>query len=602
MSSESPERRANGSSTLLPRSLLILYATETGTAQDVADQVARQCRRIAYKPQVMSIDAYSLPELINEDFVVFIVSTTGSGAEPRSMTTFWNMLLRSDLPPDLFEDLPFAVFALGDTAYEKFCWPGKKLSRRMQSLGAIEICERGEGDDQHMLGVDGALQPWMETLLKTLLALNPLPDGFEMIPETQIPPSRVTIRPATQQEETESLDPLLDDSAYHTGVVKQNQRISANDWNQDVRHFEFEFEDDIQYSPGDVAIIHPIASSLDVEGFLTTMGWGNIADEFLLVEQTMKDQTLPDHLPRVASLRTLFTRYLDFNAVPRRTFFQYLRWFTTDDLEREKLDEFLSLEGADELYEYCHRVRRTIKEVLDEFRHVKIPKDYIFDVFPPLRPREFSISSSVKKYPRQVHLCVAIVKYKTKLKVPRRGICTTYMAALQPGDTLRIGLRKGFIQSPTNPKTPIICIGPGTGVAPMRSLIEERVHYDSLDNTLYFGCRSADKDQHYGKEWTQLADKGQLVYRTAFSRDGPEGVRRTYVQHLIEEDAERIWELVEEKKAYIYISGSSNKMPAAVKGAIAYAIEKYGKRSQEEAKKYVERLVRDGRIIEECWS
>ena len=113
-------------------------------------------------------------------------------------------------------------------------------------------------------------------------------------------------------------------------------------------------------------------------------------------------------------MKILFTRFLDFKAVPRRSFFQYLRYFITDELEMEKLDEFLSREGAvgkysnvslyradpvfvqDELYEYCYRVKRTILEVLSEFRHVQVPKDYVFDMFPPLRPREFSIASSLK--------------------------------------------------------------------------------------------------------------------------------------------------------------------------------------------------------------
>lgn len=90
--------------------------------------------------------------LISEHLVIFVVSTTGWGAEPRAMTSLWNMLLRSDLPDDLFEDMFFCVFGLGDTAYEKFCWPAKKLSRRMQSLGGYEICPRGEGDEQHRLG------------------------------------------------------------------------------------------------------------------------------------------------------------------------------------------------------------------------------------------------------------------------------------------------------------------------------------------------------------------------------------------------------------------------------------------------------------------
>lgn len=151
-----------------PRPLLILYATESGNAQDVADTIARKCRRAWFRARVMSIDMYPSvrqtekqeqaftaliqADLVAEELVIFIVSTTGSGQEPRSMTSFWNMLLRSDLPNDLFEDLTFTVFGLGDTAYEKFCWPAKKLHRRLLTLGAVELCEKGEGDDQHQLG------------------------------------------------------------------------------------------------------------------------------------------------------------------------------------------------------------------------------------------------------------------------------------------------------------------------------------------------------------------------------------------------------------------------------------------------------------------
>jgi sulfite reductase alpha subunit-like flavoprotein len=102
------------------------------------------------------LDAYSIDvvqsDLISETLVLFVISTTGSGAEPRAMSLMWKTLLRSDLPADLFDDLSFAVFGLGDTSYEKFCWPAKKLSRRLVSLGATEICDRGEGDDQDPLG------------------------------------------------------------------------------------------------------------------------------------------------------------------------------------------------------------------------------------------------------------------------------------------------------------------------------------------------------------------------------------------------------------------------------------------------------------------
>lgn len=150
-------------------SALILYATETGTAQDAAERISRRLRCIHLKCRVVNVADYepvNLPScaawahlifnvqtnLIAENLVIFVASTTGSGVEPRSMTPMWSMLLRSGLPDDLFEDMLFAVFGLGDTAYDKFCWPAKKLDRRLESLGAARICERGDGDEQHPMG------------------------------------------------------------------------------------------------------------------------------------------------------------------------------------------------------------------------------------------------------------------------------------------------------------------------------------------------------------------------------------------------------------------------------------------------------------------
>ncbi|CAL1697805.1 unnamed protein product [Somion occarium] len=583
------------------RAITILYATETGNAQDLAERLAHHCRRLQFTPTVFSIDAYSPEELISETLMVFIISTAGSGKEPRTMSTFWNMLLRSDLPSDLFEDLDYAVFGLGDSTYEKFCWPAKLLSRRLASLGAREILPRGEGDEQHHLGSDGAFGPWLLKLSKVLLHLHPLPEGTEVPPGDTLPPPRVTLTPGVPAEDIP--EPLFKDKRYHLATIKQNDRMTAPDWYQDVRHLEFEFDEDVYYEPGDVAVIHPHVPAVDVESFLSSMGYANIADEPFTIEHNFPDQSLPDHLPETATLRQLFTRYLDITAVPKRSFFSTLRHFTTDELEREKLDEFLSEEGADDLYDYAQRVRRTIREVMEEFRSAKVPKEYVFDLFPHLRPREFSIASSVLRNPRRAELCVAIVQYRTKLRIPRRGVATTYLAALQPGDKIPVGIKKGgLITLPKDVHTPVICIGPGTGIAPARAIIEERTRQGSKENTLYQGCRSVSKDQHYRAEFEALASEGKLVYRVAPSRDSPEGVKRTYVQDLIAEDAKRIWELVGESGAWVYISGSSNKMPAGVKAAIRDAIREYGGKSEDEAAEYVATMEREGRLIEDCWS
>lgn len=288
--------------------------------------------------------------------------------------------------------------------------------------------------------------------------------------------------------------------------------------------------------------------------------------------------------------------------MPRRSFFRLLRYFTTDELECEKLDDFVSIEGADELYDYCQRVKRTTWEVLSEFRSARIPREYVFDLFPPLRPREFSIASSIELHPREIHLCIAIVRYRTKLKIHRKGVCTSYLSGLKSGDTLRIGLRKGFISLPTDPNTPVVCVGPGTGIAPMRAVIEQRIHEGHTNTTLYFGCRSAHKDQHYHSEWESHAEEHKLRYHVACSRDGPEGVKRTYVQDLMKRDAQHIWTMLGQQRGILIISGSSNKMPAAVREVVRGAVERFGRKSNAEAVEYVAAMEREGRLIEECWS
>ena len=197
-----------------------------------------------------------------------------------------------------------------------------------------------------------------------------------------------------------------------------------------------------------------------------------------------------------------------------------------------------------------------------------------------------------------------------------------------------VGIQKGFFRLPPQKDTPILCIGPGTGIAPIRSLIEQRIHDGSSGiffllaaqvfltispaNVLYFGCRSAAKDQHYGLEWRQYAQSQNLTYRAAFSRDLPEGTKRVYVQDLMQQDAEDIWKLIGPAGAWVYISGyagvmyathttddmlrSSNKMPTAVKNAIKGAAEIFGGYTSEDASKYVEKMIQEGRLIEECWS
>ncbi|KAG8833491.1 NAPDH-dependent diflavin reductase [Serendipita sp. 399] len=687
------------SSDQLSRHLLILYASETGNSYDAAERIAKEAHRRHFSSTVVSMDAYDASSLIDEPLVIFVLSTTGSGEEPRPMKDLWRThLLRSDLPNDLFDEMEFTVFGLGDSAYERFCWASKKLVRRLLSLGAKLFVEACHADEQERFGYETALMPWMEKLFNGLLEMMPLPEGLEILPASQLP-SPSAILTFVQDDVPRPLLPVEPVTQYHEASLLSNKRITADGWYQDVRHLQFYFTDPVTWNPGDIAVLHPHTHPDDVQALLERFGWTDRADIPLRVSRnSATGNAIPSHLlDHPTTLREIFTSVLDSSCVPRKSFFEWLVHFTSDSLEKEKFEEFTSLseEGQDDLYQYTHRVRRTILEVLQDFRHVSIPLEYIFDIFPLIRPRQFSIASS-SRYPTApivneptaaeegqpaledekkkdkdndkgvyLDLCVAIVNYRTKLKAPRRGLCTTWLSNLQPKpavhdrengslaervetsseDTngkeeekkvepcrIRVGIRRGAIRLPPRllalpssssikgdatpgvkgedgdtqkgkdlgaGSTPIICVGPGTGIAPMRAIIQERIVRGEKENTLYFGCRSSRQDYYYSREWETHAQAGDLAFSVAFSRDQE---KKVYVQDLIEQDSARIWELVGRQKAWVYISGSSNKMPAAVKNAIQRAAIVEGGLSDAEAEAYVNSMEWEGRLFEECWS
>lgn len=132
--------------------ILILYSTETGTSLRVANVIARSLRKVHRHAKIYDAGIYPLSSLISEETVIFVLSTTGSGVPPRSFHTLWKALLRSDLPQDLFDELQYAVFGLGDSGYERFNWAAKMLDRRLKLLSAEPLVERGEGDEQADMG------------------------------------------------------------------------------------------------------------------------------------------------------------------------------------------------------------------------------------------------------------------------------------------------------------------------------------------------------------------------------------------------------------------------------------------------------------------
>merc|ERR1719295_1135288 len=216
---------------------------------------------------------------------------------------------------------------------------------------------------------------------------------------------------------------------------------------------------------------------------------------------TSNNRAKVPHLPQPCTMRFAVKHYFDIQSIPKRYFFELLSHFTTDEMEREKFVEFTTAEGQQDLYDYCNRPRRNILEVLYDFRHTtpNIPVEYLWDLIPPIKPRSFSIASSPNYHGDVLELLVAVVNYRTVLKSPRRGLCSTWISRLRAGDIVNITTKRGTLVFPPAP-VPVVMVGPGTGVAPFRSFLLQNPP-EQRNCLLYFGSRNREADFFFESDW-----------------------------------------------------------------------------------------------------
>ncbi|OAF99465.1 riboflavin synthase domain-like protein [Paraphaeosphaeria sporulosa] len=615
------------------RRALVVYGSETGTAQDVAEELGRIAERLRFDTEVVELDAISLNQLLQHSVVLISISTTGQGELPANSQKFWRTLRSARLRPGCLHQLRFASFGLGDTSYPKFNWAHRKLYNRLIQLGAQPICDRGESDEQHPEGVDGSFLPWSITLRHRLLEQYPLPDGTEPIPDDVLLEPKWLLDFADEQHHeaesdkvvsngTEEVPPddLLDIPGGLTASVASNDRLTPQSHWQDVRQLNLDIPDYHPYIPGDVLTIYPKNFPTDVNELLSVMKWTSIADIPLRFAPS-SDATLPTSrlpLPHFTStttvtLRTLLTNHLDIMSIPRRSFFAQLAHFTSDEFQKERLLEFTDPEYIDELYDYTSRPRRSILEVLQEFETVKIPWQRLCSIIPTMRGRQFSIASALNpaaeaKKRTRIQLLIAIVKYKTVIKRIRQGVCTRYVASLRLGQRLTVTLQKGGLGvTKAELERPVVMVGPGTGVAPMRALTYQRKFWreelqrkdDAVRDLLFFGCRNAESDYYFKDEWAQLQKEGiPLDVFAAFSRDQRQKV---YVQDLIRQESARVYEALAKRDGIVYICGSSGRMPQAIREALIEAFQSHGNLERAAAEAYLAAMEKSGRYKQETW-
>ncbi|VDP07034.1 unnamed protein product [Heligmosomoides polygyrus] len=551
-------------------SLLILYGSETGNAEDVAQSLWREARLLDVPARVFGMDEYDIENLPDEQVVVFVVSTTGQGEIPPNMRSAWLRMLRRSIGPDWLQNVHFAVLGLGDSSYQKYNFASKKLFRRLLQIGGKCLLDIGLADDQHELGIDGAAVPWKEEFWKKLRSTRWFEAMKEEVDQTTPLPAKYHLVFGDGNCLNGSVD--RDTQAYRQLRVDSNTRVTAGSHFQDTRLVKFSSDDlpsapgtEYSYDPGDVLMVQPCNLSESIEIALEALKY---PDELLdrplrLIPSDEFVKPPPSWLlGDRPTLRTCFLRLFDLQVIPRKSFFQVLASISTDPDEKEKLQEFASPEGL-----------------------------RLFDLFATIRPRAFSIASAPSR--SSIEILVAKVEYKTRMAEPRRGLCSSFIARLSPGDKVFVKIRQGTFKFPAEDK-PVICIGPGTGVAPFRSYLTSRNRSkEAADSILFFGCRGKLLDFYFENEWGSLPTTRVF---TAFSRDIP--TKTVYVQHMILKHAEEVWSILGREDGFVFIAGSAGDMPKDVRAALEEVAVKHGWSSGSFAAK----MESQGRIQYETWS
>lgn len=321
----------------------------------------------------------------------------------------------------------------------------------------------------------------------------------------------------------------------YTGTLMCNNRVTPTDHWQDVRHLRFSipvppkvYEEIMKNSRNMTLVIYPKNYPEDVQELISLMGWTDVADNPLKFDLTPRGLYIDKG---ETTLRKLLTHNLDITAIPKRNFIRELVFFTNDEREKERLTELTMPANLQEFYDYTCRPRRTILELLRDFTGVKIPFNKVLDLFPVIRGREFSVcnggvhleevADGAAKNIISIEVLAALVEYKTIIRKPRQGLCSRYLKHLPIGTRLALGLKPAtgpiLVSDGKMAQRPLIAVGTGTGIAPIRATIQERDSYPTSGKTLvFFGCRNRAADFHFEHEWEEYRN---LNLYPAFSRD-----------------------------------------------------------------------------------